>query len=67
MSGLLSKANATEEKAETEVKTSEPVSITPAVHEGGGPDIPTMLKTGGWIIIVIGGLLSLQGGSWGRI
>ena len=67
MSGLLSKANATEEKAETEVKTSEPVSITPAVHEGGGPDIPTMLKTGGWIIIVIGGLLSLQGGSWGLI
>ena len=67
MSGLLSKANATEEKAETEVKTSEPVSITPDVHEGGGPDIPTMLKTGGWIIIVIGGLLSLQGGSWGLI
>ena len=67
MSGLLSKANATEEKAETEVKTSEPVSITPAVHEGGGPDIPTMLKTGGWVIIVIGGLLSLQGGSWGLI
>ena len=65
MSGLLSKANATEEKAETEVKTPEPVSITPAVHEGGGPDIPTMLKTGGWVIIVIGGLLSLQGGSWG--
>ena len=67
MSRLLSKANATEEKAETEVKTSEQVSITPAVHEGGGPDIPTMLKTGGWIIIVIGGLLSLQGGSWGLI
>ena len=67
MSGLLSKANATEEKAETEVKTPEPVSITPAVHEGGGPDIPTMLKTGGGVIIVIGGLLSLQGGSWGLI
>tara|TARA_B100000459_G_scaffold1875_1_gene1218 strand:+ start:2610 stop:3863 length:1254 start_codon:yes stop_codon:yes gene_type:complete len=67
MSGLLSKANATEEKAETEAKTPEPVSITPAVHEGGGPDIPTMLKTGGWVIIVIGGLLSLQGGSWGLI
>lgn len=67
MSGLLSKANATEEKAETEVKTSEPVSITPAVHEGGGPDIPTMLKTGGWVIIIIGGLLSLQGGSWGLV
>jgi len=67
MSGLLSKANATEEKAETEAKTPEPISITPAVHEGGGPDIPTMLKTGGWVIIVIGGLLSLQGGSWGLI
>ena len=67
MSGLLSKANATEEKAETEVKTPESVSITPAVQEGGGPDIPTMLKTGGWVIIVIGGLLSLQGGSWGLI
>ncbi|MDC0285598.1 hypothetical protein OAK42_00500 [Candidatus Poseidoniaceae archaeon] len=67
MSGLLSKANATEEKAETEVKTPEPVSITPAVHEGSGPDIPTILKTGGWVIIVIGGLLSLQGGSWGLI
>jgi hypothetical protein len=67
MSGLLSKANATEEKAETEVKTSKPVSITPAVHEGGGPDIPTMLKTGGWVIIIIGGLLSLQGGSWGLV
>ena len=67
MSGLLSKANATEEKAENEVKASEPVSITPDVHEGGGPDIPTMLKTGGWVIIVIGGLLSLQGGFWGLV
>ena len=67
MSGLLSKANATEEKAENEVKASEPTSITHGVHEGGGPDIPTMLKTGGWVIIVIGGLLSLQGGSWGLI
>lgn len=26
-----------------------------------------MLKTGGWVVIVIGGLLSLQGGSWGLI
>tara|TARA_B100001996_G_scaffold14105_1_gene11761 strand:- start:989 stop:2239 length:1251 start_codon:yes stop_codon:yes gene_type:complete len=67
MSGLLSKANATEEKAENEVKASEPASITHGVHEGGGPDIPTMLKTGGWVVIVIGGLLSLQGGSWGLI
>ena len=67
MSGLLSKANATEEKAENEVKTPESVGITPAVHEGGGPDIPTILKTGGWVVIIIGGLLSLQGGSWGLI
>ena len=26
-----------------------------------------MLKTGGWVIIIIGGLLSLQGGSWGLV
>jgi hypothetical protein len=27
--------------------------------------MPTILKTSGWVIIIIGGLLSLQGGSWG--
>lgn len=65
MSGLLSKANAAEETVENEAKGETVAEVLPAVHEGGGPDVPTMLKTGGWVIIIIGGLLSLQGGSWG--
>ena len=65
MSGLLSKANAAEGNVENEVKAETVAEVLPAVHEGGGPDVPTMLKTGGWVIIIIGGLLSLQGGSWG--
>ena len=65
MSGLLSKANAAEGNVENEVKAETVAEVLPAVQEGGGPDVPTMLKTGGWVIIIIGGLLSLQGGSWG--
>ena len=65
MSGLLSKANAAEETVEKEAKVEAVAEVLPAVQEGGGPDIPTMLKTGGWVVIIIGGLLSLQGGSWG--
>lgn len=65
MSGLLSKANAAEGTVENEAKVEAVAEVLPAVQEGGGPDIPTMLKTGGWVIIIIGGLLSLQGGSWG--
>ena len=67
MSGLLSKANAAEETVEKEVKAETVTQTPPAVQEGGGPDVPTMLKTGGWVIIIIGGLLSLQGGSWGLL
>jgi len=65
MSGLLSKANAAEETVEKEVKTEAVAEVLPAVQQGGGPDMPTILKTSGWVIIIIGGLLSLQGGSWG--
>ena len=65
MSGLLSKANAAEGTVENEAKVEAVAEVLPAVQEGGGPDIPTMLKTGGWVVIIIGGLLSLQGGSWG--
>ena len=65
MSGLLSKANAAEGNVENEAKAETVAEVLPAVQEGGGPDVPTMLKTGGWVIIIIGGLLSLQGGSWG--
>lgn len=67
MSGLLSKANAAEESVENEAKGETVAEVLPAVQEGGGPDIPTLLNTGGWVIIVIGGLLSLQGGFWGLI
>ncbi|MBL6889893.1 MAG: hypothetical protein ISR25_05320 [Candidatus Poseidoniaceae archaeon] len=67
MSGLLSKANAAEETVENEAKGETVAEVLPAVQEGGGPDIPTLLKTGGWVIIIIGGLLSLQGGSWGIV
>jgi hypothetical protein len=71
MSGLLSKANAVEETVEetveNEVKAETVAQVSPAVHDGGGPDVPTILKTGGWVVIVIGGLLSLQGGSWGIV
>jgi len=67
MSGLLSKANAAEGNAEDEAKADTVAEVLPAVHEGGGPDVPTILKTSGWVIIILGGLLSLQGGSWGLI
>ena len=67
MSGLLSKANAAEGTVENEAKVEAVAEVLPAVQEGGGPDVPTMLKTGGWVVIIIGGLLSLQGGFWGLI
>ena len=57
MSGLLSKANAAEGTVENEVKAETVAEVAPAVHEGGGPDVPTILKTGGWTVIIIGGLL----------
>lgn len=71
MSGLLSKATAAEEAtqpepAEKEVKSvSEP--IAPSNQASDGPDISTILTSIGWAVIVVGGLLSLQGGSWGLI
>ena len=67
MSGLLSKANAAEQNVEDEVKAEAVAEVLPSIHEGGGLDVPTILKTSGWVIIVIGGLLSLQGGFWGLI
>ena len=71
MSGLLSKANAAEETtaskpAEEESKT-DASALAQAIEESDGPDIPTILTSIGWAVIVVGGLLSLQGGSWGLI
>ena len=71
MSGLLSKATAAEETAksksvEHEVKPEAAGGLS-NVQPNDGPDIPTILTSVGWAIIVVGGLLSLQGGSWGLI
>ena len=71
MSGLLSKANATEETtaskpAEEESKT-DASALEQAIEASDGPDIPTILTSIGWAVIVVGGLLSLQGGFWGLV
>ena len=71
MSGLLSKATATEETtaskpAEEESKT-DAGALAEAIEASDGPDIPTILTSIGWAVIVVGGLLSLQGGFWGLI
>ena len=71
MSGLLSKATATEETtaskpAEEESKT-DAGALVEAIEASDGPDIPTILTSIGWAVIVVGGLLSLQGGFWGLI
>ncbi len=71
MSGLLSKATATEESAEStpveEESKTEAGALAQAIEESDGPDISTILTSIGWAVIVVGGLLSLQGGSWGLI
>ena len=71
MSGLLSKANAAEDTAksapvEEEVKNQGGL-LEASVQPSDGPDMPTILTSVGWAVIVVGGLLSLQGGSWGLI
>lgn len=71
MSGLLSKATAAEETtpskpAEEEAK-ADTSAVVQAIEQSEGPDISTILTSVGWAVIVIGGLLSLQGGAWGLI
>ena len=71
MSGLLSKATAAEETSpskpvEEEAKAGTS-ALSQAIEQSDGPDIPTILTSVGWAVIVIGGLLSLQGGAWGLI
>ena len=71
MSGLLSKATAAEEttpsKPVEEEAKSETGALAQAIEQSDGPDISTILTSAGWAVIVVGGLLSLQGGSWGLI
>ena len=58
-SGLLKKAEPLSSSLnDSKVKSSVKVD---------GPDIPLILNIAGWVIILVGAILSLQGGSWGII
>ena len=79
MGGLLDKANAAKEP-ETEAAT-EPAPVkakaanTNSSPQDGGlltksdaigsPDVATKISLAGWVIILLGAILSLQGGAWG--
>ena len=73
MGGLLDKANAAKEP-ETEAaelvkatKAATKPSPAPAASPpaAGSPDTATKVSLAGWVIILIGAILSLQGGAWG--
>ena len=78
MGGLLDKANAAND-SETETKATEPEpvvakaaaepasSTTTTSSAAGGPDSATKMSLAGWVIILLGAILSLQGGAWGFI
>ena len=78
MGGLLDKANAvkdaeTVEETPAPVKANEqtdvptPVASKPSatLSPAGNPDTSMRLNLGGWVIILLGAILSLQGGAWG--
>ena len=77
MGGLLDKANAAKD-TEAEPKTADPEPVvvkaasqpapstsTSAPAASGGPDKATQVSLAGWVIILLGAILSLQGGAWG--
>ena len=73
MGGLLDKANAAKD-SETEPKpvavkaAAEPAPSTSTTsNAAGGPDSATKMSLAGWVIILLGAILSLQGGAWGFI
>ena len=80
MGGLLDKANAVKDteiseeepvpvKAETKTaEAPQPVASKPnSPTPSGSPDTAMKLSLGGWVIILLGAILSLQGGAWGFI
>ena len=68
MSGLLSKATAAEDATQQEpVEQESKPGAGLLAQSSDGPDIPAILTSVGWAVIVVGGLLSLQGGFWGLI
>ena len=83
MGGLLDKANAakepeTEAAAEPEpikatavgTTAAQPTSAAGLLAKGGvsgSPDVATKVSLAGWITILLGAILSLQGGAWGLV
>jgi hypothetical protein len=76
MSGLLDKANATKtETVDAEVVTEKvtpvnsPQPVSPPIKSKApsNPDSARTLNIGGWVAIVIGGILALQGGAIGLL
>ena len=80
MGGLLDKANATKE-AVIEDEPAPVVIAKPAAAKApsdnpgllaagsgqGSPDTATKISLAGWVIILVGAILSLQGGAWGFV
>ena len=78
MGGLLDKANAAKEPETEAAAEPEPVkaaaapttstqvgSLLPKSDASGSPDVATKISLAGWVIILLGAILSLQGGAWG--
>tara|TARA_B100000674_G_scaffold10461_1_gene7861 strand:+ start:3879 stop:5090 length:1212 start_codon:yes stop_codon:yes gene_type:complete len=79
MSGLLDKANAAKEPETEAAAEPAPVkaaaaaptastqvgSLQPTSDASGSPDVATKISLAGWVIILLGAILSLQGGAWG--
>ena len=79
MGGLLDRMNATKEP-EPSSGDAEPEPVTassstnPPAHKSAGnptpsgsPDAATKVSLAGWVIILVGAILSLQGGAWGFV
>ena len=63
-----SKKPAPKADSTTLLSKSKPVDTTEVKGtQEGGPDIPLILNLSGWAIIIIGAILSLQGGGFGFI
>jgi len=79
MGGLLDKANAAKEPETEAAAEPEPVkaaaaaptttiqvgSLLPKSDASGSPGVATKISLAGWVIILLGAILSLQGGAWG--
>lgn len=79
MGGLLDKANAAKEPETEAAAEPAPVkaaaaapatstqvgSLQPTSDASGSPDVAMKVSLAGWVTILIGAILSLQGGAWG--